>query len=231
MAHYVLADIHGNAKRFHEMLEKIAFSPEDMLYILGDVIDRGPDGIALLREVKGMPNVRMLLGNHEYMLLQSFSEGTDEDIIRNWKRNGGDPTIRAFMELAPQGQAELFVWLCGVPVLQTVTVNDQRFILVHAWLDGEDYYKIWGRPTSLTQRSSLLPDGAKLIIGHTPVALLEYPDEREQEIYFRKLEETGQHMRILHTEGYIDIDCGCGHNVPGAALACLRLEDMEEFYT
>ena len=70
MVHYVVADIHGEADRFHAMLEKIRFSDEDTLYIIGDVIDRGPDGIKLLQEIIHTPNMVMLLGNHEYMMLQ-----------------------------------------------------------------------------------------------------------------------------------------------------------------
>ena len=42
MAHYVVSDIHGEDDRFHAMLQKINFSKEDTLYILGDVVDRGP---------------------------------------------------------------------------------------------------------------------------------------------------------------------------------------------
>ena len=45
---YALSDIHGQGRAFFEMLEKIRFSPEDKLYIIGDVVDRGPDGIQLL---------------------------------------------------------------------------------------------------------------------------------------------------------------------------------------
>ena len=62
MAHYVMGDIHGEADRFHAMLKKIQFSEDDTLILLGDVIDRGPDGIALLLEIMEMPNVIMLLG-------------------------------------------------------------------------------------------------------------------------------------------------------------------------
>ena len=36
MARYVMSDIHGEAERFHAMLEKIRFSADDTLYILGD---------------------------------------------------------------------------------------------------------------------------------------------------------------------------------------------------
>ena len=40
---YVMSDIHGMSHLLEEMLEKIRFSAEDRLYILGDMIDRGPD--------------------------------------------------------------------------------------------------------------------------------------------------------------------------------------------
>ena len=56
MARYVMSDIHGEANRFHAMLEKIRVSADDTLYILGDVIDRGVDGINLLLEIMEMPN-------------------------------------------------------------------------------------------------------------------------------------------------------------------------------
>ena len=93
MAHYVLSDIHGEGDRFHRMLERIGFSSEDTLYILGDVIDRGSDGIDLLREIMASPNMVMLLGNHEYMMLQYFRPGsTVMDAIR-WNRNGNTPTL------------------------------------------------------------------------------------------------------------------------------------------
>ena len=58
MAHYALSDVHGEGDRFHRMLEKLRFSREDTLYILGDVIDRGPDGIALLREIMEASSAR-----------------------------------------------------------------------------------------------------------------------------------------------------------------------------
>lgn len=49
MAHYVMFDIHGEANRFHAMLEITRLAPEDTLYILGEVIDHGPDDIDMIR--------------------------------------------------------------------------------------------------------------------------------------------------------------------------------------
>ena len=48
MASYVISDMHGRFEEFKQMLELIDFSSSDTLYILGDVIDRGPDPIEML---------------------------------------------------------------------------------------------------------------------------------------------------------------------------------------
>lgn len=69
---YVMSDIHGNGARFKSVMQKIKLQPTDTLYILGDVVDRYPDGIKLIRKFMGMPNVKMLLGNHEYMMLETL---------------------------------------------------------------------------------------------------------------------------------------------------------------
>lgn len=48
--------------------------------------------------------------------------------------------------------------------------------------------------------------------------------------YARELESRGEHLRICHAEEFIDIDCGCGHSYSIKALACIRLDDMVEYY-
>ena len=46
MATYVMSDIHGDYDKFKKMMKKINFNTEkDKLYVLGDAIDRGPDGL------------------------------------------------------------------------------------------------------------------------------------------------------------------------------------------
>ena len=46
---YVLSDIHRNLRRFNSIMEQINLKQSDALYILGDVIDRYPDGIKILQ--------------------------------------------------------------------------------------------------------------------------------------------------------------------------------------
>ena len=87
---YVISDIHGNQRRFDSVLRQIALQPEDTLYILGDVIDRHPDGIRILRRIMAAPNMKMLLGNHEYMMLKALTtEDSNRDHLYKWYWNGG----------------------------------------------------------------------------------------------------------------------------------------------
>ena len=51
---YVLSDIHGNLRRFESIMAQINLQPDDTLYVLGDVIDRYPDGIKILRRIMQM---------------------------------------------------------------------------------------------------------------------------------------------------------------------------------
>ena len=60
---YICSDIHGNYEKYRALLEKISFRDEDALYILGDVFDRGPAGLRVLRDMINRPHVVPLLGN------------------------------------------------------------------------------------------------------------------------------------------------------------------------
>ena len=48
---YVISDVHGEYDKYKAMLERIAFSDDDTLYVLGDVIDRGSGGIKILKDM------------------------------------------------------------------------------------------------------------------------------------------------------------------------------------
>ena len=69
---YAISDIHGCYDKYRELLRAIRFRPEDTLYILGDVIDRGPHGFKILLDMAQRPNVIGLMGNHEAMAIQAL---------------------------------------------------------------------------------------------------------------------------------------------------------------
>lgn len=215
MASYVMSDIHGEGKRFYAMLEKIRFSAGDFLYILGDVIDRGPDGVALLQQILSTPNMILLRGNHEQMCLDYYREGATFVETLRWNRNGNAHTLRDLEHMRPKARTQLLEQLRQLPDHVEVTVGEQVFHLVHGFPSQSSYERVWGRPDYYAP--SPLP-GKTVIVGHTPVVL------------YSKHEPVRDHFRILHAPGFIDIDCGCGHSSGERRLACLRLDDMAEFY-
>lgn len=226
MAHYVMSDLHGEADRFHAMLNKIGFLEDDTLIILGDVIDRGPNGIDLLLEIMDMPNVIMLLGNHEYMMLQYLSPGATGTEIRRWNRNGNAPTLAAYLKQKAKVQQRIISYLRGLPTHIELELNGKRFYLVHGFPGENIHDEVWNRP----EIDAVNPKpGYQVIIGHTKVLSMIKPEEARIR-YAIELEDEGEHLRILHAPGFVNIDCGCGYDMPIKALTCLRLEDMVEYY-
>jgi bis(5'-nucleosyl)-tetraphosphatase (symmetrical) len=71
MANYLIGDIQGCDAPLARLLARIAFSPSrDTLYLLGDLVNRGPASAAVLRRLMGYgASARCLLGNHDLSLL------------------------------------------------------------------------------------------------------------------------------------------------------------------
>ena len=71
MALYLIGDVQGCDAALGRLLEKIDFSPSrDTLYLLGDLVNRGPDSATVLRRLMGYgESARSLLGNHDLSLL------------------------------------------------------------------------------------------------------------------------------------------------------------------
>ena len=103
MSHYVVSDVHGEDDRWKAMLEKIHFSAQDTLYILGDVVDRGPHGVEILQEIMRTPNMKMLLGNHEFMCLRYFAPDATEKDIQHWNRKKKHPYAGRIFPPDPAG--------------------------------------------------------------------------------------------------------------------------------
>ena len=69
MAVYVISDIHGEYDKFVELLDRIGLKKTDTLYILGDILDRGPRPVSVIEKLMEMPNVIPIVGNHEFMAM------------------------------------------------------------------------------------------------------------------------------------------------------------------
>lgn len=212
--HYVMSDIHGEIERYRAMLQKINFTKDDTLFILGDMIDRHPSGIDIIKDIMKKPNIEALIGNHEQMML--------DDLVYNkfqarqlWTYNGGSSTRHEMLYLInKEERKEILNFVKSLPEDKTVVINNKKFYLVHGWPGSSRDDKLWNRP-SINSIPNIDKD-TTVIVGHTPV------------YYFG---QTNEIMHIAHLRGFIGIDCGCGNTTPNRRLACLRLEDMSEFYT
>lgn len=68
---YLLGDVQGCSDPLESLLQEVAFSPSrDHLHVLGDLVNRGPDSLGVLRRLKGLgASATCLLGNHDLHLL------------------------------------------------------------------------------------------------------------------------------------------------------------------
>ena len=226
--HYVMSDIHGRYDLFLQMLEKIRFSGEDTLYLLGDVIDRGPDGIKLLLDVMKRSNVIPFLGNHEdmfYRVIRKLGKPcTPEEktavteTMSNWVvNNGGNTTWASYRALTEPERKAILEYLESFTVYQEVEVGGTVFLLSHAgvgaWTpekDPEDcslHDFLWGE----TDYDRVYYKDKYLVTGHTPTGLIDPAF-------------TG---KIIRKNNHIAIDCGA---VFVGTLGCFCLETMEEIY-
>ena len=106
------------------------FLDEDILYILGDIIDRGPKIVETVRKVINTPNIKMILGNHEDMFLRSFeSKNIFDEVL--WYQNGGGVTDSEFSKLGKEELENIVQYFKSLPLEIELEINSQNFLLVH----------------------------------------------------------------------------------------------------
>lgn len=116
---YAIGDLQGCHTPLLRLLDAIRFDPgQDRLWFVGDLVNRGPDSLDVLRFVKGLgASAVSVLGNHDLHLL-AVAEGLG-------RPHRGD-TLDAV--LAAPDRDELLHWLRHRPLAW----RDGEFLLVHA---------------------------------------------------------------------------------------------------
>ena len=231
---YLMSDLHGAFDPYQAMLRKIHLAHEDLLFVLGDVVDRGPRPVEILLDMLQRENVFPLLGNHELAFLQCverlpldctldnfmlFLKGDGLGDLSLWMLNGGRSTFEGYLAQPPAVREALVEYVRDFSLYEELQLGDRRYLLTHSGLRNfspekalEDYALedfLWDRP----EPGRTYDPGRTLIFGHTPT--LQFP---------------GWEGRILHAPTFLDLDCGCGFLDQGGRLGCLRLEDGAEFY-
>jgi serine/threonine protein phosphatase 1 len=103
------------------MLELIEFEPEDQMYILGDVVDRGKNSIKLFQYIMKQKNMELLLGNHDEMMLQ-WIKNNDYDYFSCWMGNGGQSTYSQYCELDEVQRASIIDYLNHRPLYKIMII-------------------------------------------------------------------------------------------------------------
>lgn len=223
---YVVSDIHGNYEKFKKLLDEIRFRDDDVMYVLGDVVDFGEDPIGLICDISMRYNVLPILGERDYDALGMLTEldrmlsGDAPDAealsrMAEWMQNGGKTTIEGFKALDADMREGVLDYLSDMALYEEAEVGGRKYLLIHAGIADfdpdaslddympEDFIR---EPLDVSRRYF---EDTTIIVGHTPT------------------QELGGNGKIFHTDAAIFIDCGAEN---GDSLGCLRLEDGREFY-
>lgn len=245
MAVYAVSDLHGQYQTFLSGLHKIGFNENDQLYLIGDAIDRGPDGVKLLQHIQREENMDLLIGNHEFMMLNSLDpEGSKnikgKDAMLWLIYNGGDTTAAQYAPLSEEERKKLLSWLSKRLLIKTLEVNGKQYCLTHSCYYSEyenvpysemDYDTVW----NIVWRSYYREEDAThcpfiyseypytFLTGHVPVQRIQYGN--------------GRNVNALSLEPWIEknlinIDGGCSMGADARmenGAIFYRLDDGEAF--
>ena len=122
MSTYVFSDVHGHRATLERVLERVSPGADDVVFCLGDMIDRGPDPIGVMRVTRSLPNVRVLKGNHEDLMLDALDHKDDVVSQANWAINGGMATLSGLEGALDDEAIELIGWVRNLPLSAHVEV-------------------------------------------------------------------------------------------------------------
>ena len=212
MAVYACSDIHGQDELFKSMLERIGFCDKDTLYILGDMIDRGPGSIEVLDIAMGHKNIIPILGNHEMMMLDHLGRVKARDFWLN-QSNGGRETKKKFLELDSEKQEDIIKYLKDTYLQVEIKIEETTFLLSHSsflkdcgtvkWreIPSETAFDVvWDSPWRLWEYFGIdnyREDKRTHVIGHVPCQAFKHNDKR--------------HVYINRKNNVINIDMGCAY--------------------
>lgn len=231
---YIISDIHGCYDQYRLLLEKIHFTEDDKLYILGDAVDRGPEPIKVLQDMMRRPNVIFILGNHDFIMytlmaklsVEITSNNYDKHLTKEilldynlWCQDGGKITAEQFRKLSYSEKLDMLDYIAEASLYEVIENNGKEYRLVHAGLANfspdkdlteYDLYDFLEERIDYSKRY-YSDENIFLVTGHTPTFLIK--DWGKAEVY--------------RDHGHIALDCGC---FAGGKLAAFCIETEEVIY-
>ena len=226
---YAVSNLHGCFDKFKKLLDEINFSDNDVMYVLGDIVDIGDEPIELLCDLSMRYNVIPIVGEHDmkaFELLTAFDDiitngatpdGETMARLTDWIREGGAKTMEGFKALDSDMREGILEYLGELSLYEEVEVRGKKYLLLHAGIADfdvdtplDDYM-----PEDFISESAdperVYFDDVTMVVGHTPTYSIDGATAG----------------RIYRGESCIFIDCGAAF---GETLGCLCLDTMDEFY-
>ena len=201
MALYLIGDVQGCDSALQRLLDDISFSPSrDTLYLLGDLVNRGPDSAAVLRRLMGYGNcARCLLGNHDLHLLA---------VAHGVRRPHRKDTLNAILEA--KDRPIMLAWLRAQRMAMLETFNDEQILMVHAGVLPEwsaaKTMKLAGEVEAVL-RSPDLGDFLGQMYGNGP---LRWSDSLRGADRLRVIVNTLTRLRFCTADGEMEFDAKDG---------------------
>lgn len=192
MSIYAIGDIQGCAGSLRRLLAVIHPNwSKDSVWITGDLVNRGPDSLGVLREIKSLQTqypdrVRCVLGNHDIHLLM-----THHQLTHTRKGDTLQPVLNA------HDREELIDWLHHQPLLY----REGKYIMVHAGL----------LPSWTENQAEQLASEAQHIMLKDPKVFLEHVYGNKPEHWNDELEGIDRYRVIINAMTRIRFCTAEGH--------------------
>tara|TARA_B100001996_G_scaffold131422_1_gene99922 strand:- start:114 stop:917 length:804 start_codon:yes stop_codon:yes gene_type:complete len=186
---WVIGDVHGHFKTFQVLVKKLELNENDVVVMLGDLIDRGPESAQIVHFVRTTRNFYSIRGNHEQMMIEGFDDALffkerNED-SRIWYHNGGAYTEFSYLvqygndtESCEQAKNDV-EWMKSLPT--EIVLDDWRF--VHAGynpnhdVEGQDeVFHMYVRKIFYSSKFPIDPKRT-ILFGHTPTFKYLHKDD------------------------------------------------------
>ena len=193
MSTYIIGDVHGHFDHFQELLKKVKYSPtKDKIILTGDLVNRGPQSLAMLNYCMSSPSVKTVLGNHDLYLLYLMSIGKGKGKLKSI--------------VAAQNRKKIFKWLLRQPLLIKIKSVETKntFFITHAGIP-----EIWSPSKAqklAREASNLLKKNPKNVLraiwGDHPKT---WADELRGEARVRIIINYFTRMRFTNNECKLDL--------------------------
>lgn len=241
MSVYAFSDLHAQYNLWKQIKNYI--KPEDTVFCLGDLVDRGDSGLDILYEVLNTPNIIVLKGNHEDFIAQVGIKLVKcdyppeyENQMALWYSNGAQKTIKEFSALDDKKKMFFIEKISKMPThIEYTNKKGDLIYLCHAGRQPETreiddiYYGkgtiacnnfIWDRH-HLNDKIWTGREDEYCVHGHTPVIYME------DCLYTQDLPEDVTKIFRYCGSHKIDIDLGSFET----HIACLLdLDTFEPIY-